>query len=69
MVFNMKAIEMKSRIPEGKISFCLLLPKELDREFREFVAEKYGGYHRGILTKEFELAIRNLIDSQGKVRS
>jgi hypothetical protein len=61
---NCISVELTSSIPEDKTRFNLLLPKELNHEFRDYVLRKYNGYHRGAFTKEFELAIRNLVEKE-----
>ncbi len=63
---NCITAELKVKIPEDKIAFNLLLPKDLNKEFKDFVLKKHGGYNRGIFTKEFELAIRNFVAKESE---
>ncbi len=51
---------------QEKTTFNFSLPKELDKEWRAFVAQKYGGYYRGAFSKEVELAIRHFMHEQSE---
>jgi hypothetical protein len=50
---------------EEKTKFNFLLPKELDKQWRAYVANKWGGYHKGAFSKEVELAIRRSMEEEG----
>jgi len=41
-----------------KTPFYFKLPKEFEVQWRKFVADKYGGFHRGVYSKEVESALR-----------
>jgi hypothetical protein len=63
----MSVIQMpKQKRPEGKIAINFLITKEMDQKFRAFIAEKYHGYRRGALSKEMEIAITHLMETEGK---
>jgi hypothetical protein len=49
-----------------KVPLNLLIPKELDREWREYVQKKYGLYRRGILTVALEESLRQFMESDKK---
>jgi hypothetical protein len=56
---------MKSQKPE-KVQISFFLPRELDEQWRNFVHQKYGLYHRGLMTTAYEKAIKQLIATEGK---
>jgi len=41
--------------------FNFQLPKELDKEWRAYVAKKYNGYYKGAYTREIEAALRHFM--------
>ena len=47
---------------EEKTKFTFLLPKQLDKEWRRYIAEKYDGFYKGCFSNEVELAIRHFMD-------
>jgi hypothetical protein len=47
-----------------KTKFFFELPKDLEKEWRKWVADKHGGYHRGAYSKEVEAAIRRQMESE-----
>jgi hypothetical protein len=49
-----------------KVPLNLLIPKELNREWRQFVQKKYGLYHRGILSQALEESLRQFMESDKK---
>jgi len=51
---------------EEKARLNFLIPKSLDTQSRLYVSNKYDGYYRGSYTKELELALKKLMDSEVK---
>jgi hypothetical protein len=49
-----------------KVQISFFLPRELDEQWRNFVHQKYGLYHRGLMTTAYEEAIRQFIETEGK---
>ena len=46
---------------EEKTAFYFQLPKNLEQEWRKYVADKHGGYHKGAYSKEVEAALRHFM--------
>jgi hypothetical protein len=49
---------------KDKIAICFNISKETDQRFREFLAQKYHGYHRGVLSEAFESALIQFMNTQ-----
>lgn len=57
---------MKLQLEEKKVPFQLNIHEDLDRKFREYVYRKHLGYRKGLFSAELEIALNNLLDSEGK---
>jgi hypothetical protein len=50
----------------SKVRVNILFPKELDREWREFIIDKYGVYRRGMLTKVLEDSLKHYMQCNNR---
>jgi hypothetical protein len=53
----MNVLQMETK--QEKTGFYFILPKQFEKEWRKYVADKYGGYHKGVYSKEVEAALRH----------
>ena len=42
-----------------KVGFYFKLPKDFEQQWRKYVGDKYGGFHRGVYSREVEAALRH----------
>jgi hypothetical protein len=49
---------------KGKVPFYFKLPEDFEKQWRKYVGDKYGGFHRGVYSKEVEAALRHYMESE-----
>jgi hypothetical protein len=57
---------MALQLEEKKVPFQVNIHEDVDRRFREYVYRKHHGYRKDLLSAELEIALNNLLDSEGK---